>query len=126
VLINIEILFNQHKNGSQPKTLIENSSNTRVSTFLLWMQYKQKRLDTLKALFMQKQKPADFDSQLAVIINDRFAFMSDELVAADDKNLDNYVNLLLELKPTLTDKQRRNVRDEFDELIEEVSDLIND
>ena len=114
------------KLSAQQQTLIENSSNTRVSTFLLWMQYKQKRLDALKALFMQKQKPADFDSQLAVIINDRFAFMSDELVAADDKNLDNYVNLLLELKPTLTDKQRRNVRDEFDELIEEVSDLIND
>ena len=52
--------------------------------------------------------------------------MSDELIAADDKNLDNYVNLLVELKPTLTDKQRRNVRDEFDELIEEVSDLIDD
>ncbi|NRA77695.1 MAG: undecaprenyl diphosphate synthase family protein [Pseudoalteromonas sp.] len=112
------------KLSAQQKTLIENSSNTRVSTFLLWMQYKQKRLDTLKTLFMQKQKPADFNQQLAVIINDRFAFMSEELIAADDKNLDNYVNLLLELKPTLTDKQRRNVRDEFDELIEEVSDLI--
>lgn len=114
------------KLSSQQKTLIENSSNTRVSTFLLWMQYKQKRLNTLKTLFMQKQKPADFNQQLAVIINDRFAFMSEELIAADDKNLDNYVNLLLELKPTLTDKQRRNVRDEFDELIEEVSDLIED
>ena len=112
------------KLSAQQQTLIENSSNTRVSTFLLWMQYKQKRLDTLKTLFMQKQKPADFNQQLAVIINDRFAFMSEELIAADDKNLDNYVNLLLELKPTLTDKQRRNVRDEFDELIEEVSDLI--
>ena len=114
------------KLSAQQQTLIENSSNTRVSTFLLWMQYKQKRLDTLKTLFMQKQKPADFNQQLAVIINDRFAFMSDELVAADDKNLDNYVNLLLELKPTLTEKQCRNIHDEFDELIEEVSDLIND
>lgn len=75
---------------------------------------------------MQEEKPADFDSKLAVIINDRFAFMSDELIAADDKNLDNYVSLLLELKPTLTDKQRRNIHDEFDELIEEVSDLIDD
>ena len=90
------------------------------------MQYKQRRLDALKTLFMQKQKPTDFDSQLAVIINNRLAFMSDELIVADDKNLDNYVNLLVELKPTLTDKQRRNVRDEFDELIEEVSDLIDD
>ena len=114
------------KLSAQQQTLIENSSNTRVSTFLLWVQYKQKRLDALKALFMQKQKPADFNQQLAVIINDRYSFMSDELIAADDKNLDNYVNLLLELKPTLTDKQRRNIHDEFDELIEEVSDLIDD
>ena len=111
---------------AQQKTLIESSSNSRVSTFLMWMQYKQRRLDALKTLFMQKQKPTDFDSQLAVIINNRLAFMSDELISADDKNLDNYVNLLVELKPTLTDKQRRNVRDEFDELIEEVSDLIDD
>ncbi len=114
------------KLSAQQQTLIENSSNSRISTFLLWMQYKQKRLDALKTLFMQEEKPADFDSKLAVIINDRFAFMSDELIAADDKNLDNYVSLLLELKPTLTDKQRRNIHDEFDELIEEVSDLIDD
>ncbi|NIZ07168.1 DUF6279 family lipoprotein [Pseudoalteromonas sp. HF66] len=114
------------KLSAEQKALIESASNTRISTFLLWMQYKQKRLDALKSLFMQKTKPADFDQQLAVIINNRLAFMSDELIKADDKNLDDYVTLLLALKPTLTDKQRRNVREELDDLIDDVSDLMND
>ncbi len=114
------------KLSAQQKLLIENTLNNRSNTFLLWMQYKQRRLDALKALFMQKQKPADFDQQLAVIINSRDAFMSDELINVDNKNLDNYVELLLALKPTLSDKQRLSVLNKFDELIEEISDLMND
>ena len=79
-----------------------------------------------KILVYAKTKPADFDQQLAVIINNRLAFMSDELIKADDKNLDDYVTLLFALKPTLTDKQRRNVREELDDLIDDVTDLMND
>ena len=73
------------------KTLVVDFTHQRVDTFLLWMQYKQKRLDALKTLFLQETKPADFDQQLAVIINDRIAFMSQALINADDKNLENYV-----------------------------------
>ena len=52
--------------------------------------------------------------------------MSEALIKADDENLNNYVKLLVALKATLTAKQRRNIDEEFDELIEEVSDLIDD
>ncbi|MCC9660488.1 DUF6279 family lipoprotein [Pseudoalteromonas sp. MB41] len=114
------------KLSTEQKTLVVDFTHQRVDTFLLWMQYKQKRLDALKTLFLQETKPADFDQQLAVIINDRVAFMSQALINADDKNLENYVKLLLALKSTLTDKQQKNVRNEFNDLIEEVTALIND
>ncbi|XQF91778.1 hypothetical protein ACOBV8_20235 (plasmid) [Pseudoalteromonas espejiana] len=52
--------------------------------------------------------------------------MSDELINSNEANLDLYVNLLLELNTTLSAKQRENVNYEFDELIDTLTDLIND
>ena len=106
--------------------LIETATNDRIETSLLWLEYKQTRLDALKKLFTAESKPEDFDQALAVIINNRSLYMSEALIKADDENLNNYVKLLVALKATLTAKQRRNIDEEFDELIEEVSDLIDD
>ena len=112
--------------SNEQKELIETATNDRIETSLLWLEYKQTRLDALKKLFTAESKPEDFDQALAVIINNRSLYMSEALIKADDENLDNYVKLLVALKATLTAKQRRNIDEEFDELIEEVSDLIDD
>jgi len=112
--------------SNEQKELIETATNDRIETSLLWLEYKQTRLDALKKLFTAESKPEDFDQGLAVIINNRSLYMSEALIKADDENLDNYVKLLVALKATLTAKQRRNIDEEFDELIEEVSDLIDD
>jgi len=114
------------KLSNEQKQLIETAANDRIETSLLWLEYKQTRLDVLKQLFTAESKREDFDQALAVIINNRSLYMSEALIKADDENLDNYVELLVALQGTLTQKQRRNIHDEFDELIEQVSDLIDD
>ncbi|MEZ7276146.1 DUF6279 family lipoprotein [Pseudoalteromonas sp. 68 DY56-GL68] len=114
------------KLSNEQKKLIETAANDRIETSLLWLEYKQTRLDALKQLFTAESKREDFDLALAVIINNRSLYMSEALIKADDENLDNYVELLVALQGTLTQKQRRNIHDEFDELIEQVSDLIDD
>ena len=50
--------------------------------------------------------------------------MSEEQLAINASNLDLYVNLLIELAPTLNKKQRESVNDEFDSLIETLNDLM--
>jgi len=52
--------------------------------------------------------------------------MSEELLASNDANLALYVNLLIELNTTLSEQQRESVNDEFDELINTLTDLIED
>ena len=66
----------------------------------------------------------EFVTKLSYVIKEREAFMSEEQLAINASNLDLYVNLLIELAPTLNKKQRESVNDEFDSLIETLNDLM--
>ena len=66
----------------------------------------------------------EFVNKLSQVIKEREAFMSEEQLAINATNLDLYVNLLIELAPTLSNKQRESVNDEFDSLIETLNDLM--
>ena len=66
----------------------------------------------------------EFVTKLSYVIKEREAFVSEEQLAINASNLDLYVNLLIELAPTLNNKQRESVNDEFDSLIETLNDLM--
>lgn len=107
--------------------LISTANNKHHDSKALWLLYKQTRLNAAeRVLTSSTLNDNEFVEQLSFVIKERDAFMSDELINSNEANLDLYVNLLLELNTTLSAKQRENVNDEFDELIDTLTDLIND
>ena len=94
---------------------------------MLWHQYKQTRLNAAQQVLLNKAlSEAEFVKQLSYVITQREAYMSEELLASNDANLALYVNLLIELNTTLSEQQRESVNNEFDELINTLTDLIED
>ncbi len=73
---------------------------------------------------MEHSLKMSFVTKLSYVIKEREAFMSEKQLAINASNLDLYVNLLIELAPTLNKKQRESVNDEFDSLIETLNDLM--
>ncbi|GEK56886.1 hypothetical protein PES01_37310 [Pseudoalteromonas espejiana] len=107
--------------------LISTANNKHHDSKALWLLYKQTRLNAAEGVLTNNTlNDNEFVEQLSFVIKERDAFMSDELINSNEANLDLYVNLLLELNTTLSAKQRENVNDEFDELIDTLTDLIND
>jgi len=69
---------------------------------------------------------AEFSQNMLHIITEREAFMSQELIAATEKNQALYAKLLVELRQTLSPKQIKHAKDKFKDMIEEIDDLIVD
>jgi hypothetical protein len=109
----------------QQKQLITDANNKHTESGGLWLDYKQTRLDEAKSIMVDETLFEDeFVTKLSYVIKEREAFMSEEQLAINASNLDLYVNLLIELAPTLNKKQRESVNDEFDSLIETLNDLM--
>ncbi|MEH6394928.1 DUF6279 family lipoprotein [Pseudoalteromonas sp.] len=111
----------------QQVALISQANNDFQSTFLLWQSYKQTRLDKLKQVFFDPQLSREqFISQLSVVITEREAFMSDELLRLDANNSKRYVQLLINLRATITAKQLKHANAEFADMLKDIDQLIAD
>lgn len=107
--------------------LITQANNTHYDSSLLWHQYKQTRLNAAQQVLLNGTlNETDFIKQLSHVITQREAYMSKELLASNEANLERYVNLLLKLNTTLSEQQRERVNDEFDDLVNTLTDLIED
>ncbi|MFU2511960.1 DUF6279 family lipoprotein [Pseudoalteromonas sp. ASV78] len=111
----------------QQVSLITQANSEFQSTFLLWQAYKQTRLDKLTQVFFDAQLSRDeFISQLSAVITQREAFMSDELIRLDADNSKRYVQLLINLRATLTAKQLKHANAEFAAMLKDIDQLIED
>lgn len=111
----------------QQVALISKANNEFQSTFLLWQSYKQARLDKLKQVFFDPQLSREqFISQLSAVITERDAFMSDELLRLDANNAKRYVQLLINLRATITAKQLKHANAEFADMLKDIDQLIAD
>ena len=111
----------------QQVALISQANNDFQSTFLLWQSYKQTRLDKLKQVFFDPQLSREqFISQLSAVITEREAFMSDELLRLDANNSKRYVQLLINLRATITAKQLKHANAEFADMLKDIDQLITD
>ncbi|MCQ8878519.1 DUF6279 family lipoprotein [Pseudoalteromonas shioyasakiensis] len=115
------------KLSQQQVTLITVANNNHISSFKLWQQYKQTRLDALTVAFSDQAITAgEFAQSMARIITQRQAFMSAELIHIDQQNLALYANLLVELRGSLTAKQINHANEKFAQMIEQIDDLLTD
>lgn len=109
----------------QQIALISQANSEFQSTFLLWQAYKQARLDKLKQVFFDPQLSREqFISQLSMVITEREAFMSDELIRLDANNAKHYVQLLINLRATITAKQLKHANAEFADMLKDIEQLI--
>lgn len=115
------------KLSQQQLTLIAKANDSYEPRFVQWQKYKNTRLDALVAVFDNPAiNEAEFSQNMLHIITKREAFMSQELIAATEKNQALYAKLLVELRQTLSPKQIKHAKDKFKDMIEEIDDLIVD
>jgi len=115
------------KLSQQQLTLIAKANDSYEPRFVQWQKYKNTRLDALVAVFDNPAiNEAEFSQNMLHIITEREAFMSQELIAATEKNQALYAKLLVELRQTLSPKQIEHAKDKFKDMIEEIDDLIAD
>jgi len=115
------------KLSQQQLTLIAKANDSYEPRFVQWQKYKNTRLDALVAVFDNPAiNEAEFSQNMLHIITEREAFMSQELIAATEKNQALYAKLLVELRQTLSPKQIKHAKDKFKDMIEEIDDLIVD
>ncbi|WP_394189917.1 DUF6279 family lipoprotein [Pseudoalteromonas atlantica] len=115
------------KLSQQQLTLIAKANDSYEPRFVQWQKYKNTRLDALVAVFDNPAiNEAEFSQNMLHIITEREAFMSQELIAATEKNQALYAKLLVELRHTLSPKQIKHAKDKFKDMIEEIDDLIVD
>ncbi|ATG79847.1 DUF6279 family lipoprotein [Pseudoalteromonas sp. 20-92] len=113
------------KLNAEQKILIKLTNDKHQDSSELWLEYKQQRLNAAKQVFESENlTQSEFIEQLSTVIKERELYMSPELLKINDENLSLYVNLLNELNTTLSDKQRENVNERFDELIDTLDDII--
>lgn len=109
----------------EQKTLIKLTNDKHQDSGELWLEYKQKRLNAAKEVLESTTLlQAEFIEQLSTVIKERELYMSPVQLKVNEENLNLYVDLLNTLNTTLSDKQRENVNDRFDELIDTLNDII--
>lgn len=113
------------KLNAEQKILIKLTNDKHQDSSELWLEYKQQRLNAAKQVFESENlTQSECIEQLSTVIKERELYMSPELLKINDENLSLYVNLLNKLNTTLSDKQRENVNERFDELIDTLDDII--
>ncbi|MFY8328272.1 DUF6279 family lipoprotein [Pseudoalteromonas sp. ZZD1] len=113
------------KLSSRQVSLITAANEQHLSTFELWQEYKKTRLNVLADTFSDPSfSDKQFVENMRHIITQRHAFMSDALKQADKQNLALYATLLVDLRATLTAKQIEKANKKFNEMIEQMDDLI--
>ena len=113
------------KLSTEQVSLITEANEQHISTFVMWQQYKQIRLNALADTFSDPLLSAhQFTENMMRIITQRHAFMSSELNVADEQNLALYAKLLVDLRVTLSAAQIKKAHQKFNEMIEQIDDLI--
>ena len=98
--------------------------NSRVP-FCYGKRISKRRFDKLKQVFFDPQLSREqFISQLSMVITEREAFMSDELIRLDANNAKHYVQLLINLRATITAKQLKHANAEFADMLKDIEQLI--
>ncbi|MCC2615444.1 DUF6279 family lipoprotein [Aestuariibacter halophilus] len=108
------------------KVLIAEHAPLFESSFDGWIQYRRQIQAKARALFDARHDNPAFVAELKALMLDPDQEKSDEYVAISNRNRARFAQLASQLHDTLTDKQRKRLLGEIDDLIDDLTTLIED
>ncbi|KAF7786365.1 hypothetical protein PRUB_a0907 [Pseudoalteromonas rubra] len=105
---------------------IEQLYEQQVSTAALWSDYRARYQGELRALFAQPERGDAFKARLSELLMDPEAFRSEQLNLANEQNSKVNHQYLLDVYQSLSDKQKKRLVSELEELIEDIQSLAED
>lgn len=108
------------------KQLVASYHKQFETNFDNWMQYRRDIRAAARELFEQRHTAPDFQQQLLYLLNHPEDYQSDELKRVSTSNRLLNAQMLEALSASLTSKQKRKFSKEMQELIDDLTDLIED
>ncbi|MBU2877363.1 MULTISPECIES: DUF6279 family lipoprotein [Alteromonadaceae] len=114
------------KLSNPQKVLISEYVSDFKPTFEYWMSYRREIQNVTKTLMLSRHQVDDYASKLNQLMQNPDQFKSSEYLQANEYNRIKYANLLNALNMTLTEKQKKHMKNKLNDLIEDIDDLIQD
>ncbi|MBT0587188.1 DUF6279 family lipoprotein [Alteromonas oceanisediminis] len=112
--------------NDQQQAIIQATAPQLQSTYELWMEYRRNIQNEARRLFALRDQSSNFVAQLTALMTNPDVYRSAEYVALSEQNRSHFVNMIAELHGTLTDKQKRKLNKQIDDIIEDLTDLMSD
>lgn len=111
---------------NEQKEIINTEIDNIQSTFDFWIEYRRASQAQAKSILLQRNELEDFAQQLQAVMANPDQFRSDAHIAANQHNRQVFAGLLAKINATLTKKQKRRMFNEIDDLVDDITDLIED
>jgi len=109
---------------SEQKEIIERYAPLFVSTGDDWIAYRRNIQNEARLLFAGRDSNPLFAEQLEEMMRSPDAYRSEEYVRGREANRAKSIALLMEIAPTLTEKQKNKLIDEINDIIEDLESLM--
>lgn len=112
--------------SDEQETIVETYAPQFQSNFENWIRYRRHIQSEAKQVLLSRHDNPEFSSQLAHLMTHPEAYQDAEYQQTSDHNRNLFAQLIAELNPTLSARQKRHVNEEIDDLIDDLDDLIKD
>ncbi|GAB3016140.1 DUF6279 family lipoprotein [Bowmanella dokdonensis] len=112
--------------NEQQKELVGEYAGQFRSNFNNWIIYRRAWQARAKEMLLEKQDSEQWKASFAQLLSEPERYQSPEFKRISAYNNALYAKMLEALQPSLSDKQRRHVSRELQELIDDLTDLIGD
>ncbi|GAB2683199.1 DUF6279 family lipoprotein [Aliiglaciecola aliphaticivorans] len=114
------------KLSNSQKELIRTHATKFLSTFEQWIAYRRSIQASVKNIMLSRHEVPNYAEEVNYMFQHPDLFKSPEYLQASEHNRRVYIQLLVELQPTFTEKQTKHIQNELDDLIDDIDDLIDD
>lgn len=91
-----------------------------------WLAYRRNIQSEARQLFDTRHTNDNFSQQLLDLMMNPDMFRSQTYLESREKNRQHFIDILMEIAPTLSDKQKRRMIREIDGIIDDLDDLMED
>ena len=109
---------------AEQKDIIATYAPLFISTGQDWLAYRRNIQNEARILFASRDTNPNFRQEVLYMINNPDDYRSPEYVEYRDVNREQFLALLSEIAPTLTEKQKTKLIKEIDDIIDDLDDLM--
>lgn len=110
----------------EQKAIIADFSPLFKRSSRLWLEYRRDLQQRARALFANRENNPDFSAELEALMLNPEQYRSEAFLDVWNNNRNQHARMAAELSHTLTDKQKRKLVEEIDDMIDDLEDLLDD